>query len=84
MNELARDPRQFGNAIRRARKKRGWNQSILAEKAALRQETISLIENGSPTTRLETLLSVLAALDLELQIAPRSRGSLNDFDPFFQ
>ena len=46
----------------------------LGDKVGLRQETVSLIENGNPATRLETLLAVLAALDLELQIAARSKG----------
>ncbi|WP_407658042.1 helix-turn-helix domain-containing protein [Hypericibacter terrae] len=47
---------------------------LLAEKTGLRQETISLIETGNPATKLDTILSVLAALDLELRIAPRSKG----------
>ena len=83
MHDLARDPRQIGNIIRRARKKHAWSQSVLAQKAALRQETISLIETGNASTRLETLLAVLAALDLELLIAPRSKGSEEDIKQFF-
>ena len=83
MDDLARDPRQIGNAIRRARKKNKWSQSVLAKKAALRQETISLIETGSASTRIETLLAVLAALDLEFQIAPRSKGSDEDIKRLF-
>ena len=74
MNDPARDPKQIGNSIRRARKKRALSQKELGEKTGLRQETISLIENGNATTRIETLLSVLAALDLEFQIASRSKG----------
>lgn len=72
MNELARSPEQMGNVIRRARKKAGMSQSRLGELSGLRQETISLIENGNPAVRLDTILAVLAALDLELQIAQRS------------
>jgi HTH-type transcriptional regulator / antitoxin HipB len=74
MNDLARDPKQIGNLIRRARKKRALSQKALGEKAGLRQETISLIENGNPAARIETLLAVLAVLDLEFQIGPRSKG----------
>ena len=74
VNDLARDPRQIGNAIRRARKRRAWSQKVLGEKAALRQETISLLETGNPAAKIETLLAVLAVLDLELQIAPRSKS----------
>ncbi len=75
MNDLARSPKQIGTVIRRARKKHGLSQSALGAKAGLRQETISLIETGHPAARLDTLLAVLAALDLEFQIGPRSRGS---------
>ncbi len=75
MSDLARTPKQIGNLIRRARKKRGLNQTQLGERAGLRQETISLIETGNPATKLETILAVLAALDLELRIAPRSKGA---------
>lgn len=71
MSELGRSPQQLGNVIRRARKKRGMSQSELGERAGLRQETISLIENGNPAAKLETILAVLSALDLELQINER-------------
>ena len=73
MNDLARDPKQIGNLIRRARKRQALSQKALGDKAGLRQETISLIENGNPAARIETLLAVLAVLDLEFQIAPRSK-----------
>jgi HTH-type transcriptional regulator/antitoxin HipB len=75
MADLARTPSQIGNLIRSARKKRGLSQTKLGDQAGLRQETISLIETGNPAVRLETLLAVLSALDLEFRIAPRSRGS---------
>ena len=74
MSDLARDPKQIGNLIRRARKQRALSQKALGDKAGLRQETISLIENGNPAAKIETLLAVLAALDLEFQIAARSKG----------
>lgn len=71
MAELARSPEQLGNTIRRARKKSGMSQSELGKKSGLRQETISLIENGNPAAKLETILAVLSALDLEMQITTR-------------
>jgi HTH-type transcriptional regulator/antitoxin HipB len=71
MTELARSPKQIGNTIRRVRKKRGMSQSELGIKAGLRQETISLIENGNSATKLETILAVLSALELELHITGR-------------
>lgn len=74
MNNLARDPKQIGNIIRRARKQRALSQKELGDRTGLRQETISLIENGNAAAKIETLLAVLAALDLEFQIAARSKG----------
>jgi len=82
MSDLARTPQQIGNIIRRARKKRGLSQSQLSERVGLRQALISVIENGNPAMRLETLLAVLAALDLELRIAPRSRTDADIEDIF--
>ncbi len=78
MSELARSPEQIGNAIRRARKKHGMSQSELGEKSGLRQETISLIENGNPAAKLESILAVLTALGLELNVSERSKLSLEE------
>lgn len=83
MADLARDPRQIGNLIRRARKKQGWSQTQLGRLAGLRQETISLIETGNPSTTLETILSVLAALDLEFRAMPRSKSRASDIEEIF-
>ena len=71
MADIARSPEQIGNAIRRARKKAGMSQSQLGEKTGLRQGTISQIEKGHPAAKLETILAIISALDLELQISPR-------------
>ena len=78
MSDPARDPKQIGSLIRRARKQLTLSQQQLSAKTGLRQETISLIETGNPATRIETLLAVLSALDLELQIAPRSKDWSED------
>lgn len=83
MADLARTPKQIGNIVQRTRKKMGWNQTQLGEKAGLRQETISLIETGNPAAKLETILAVLAALDLEFQVAPRSKGHASDIEDIF-
>lgn len=71
MAHLARNPTQIGNIIRRIRKQKGWSQSDLGKKAGVRQETVSVIENGSPTAKLETILALLAALDLEFQVSEK-------------
>ena len=71
MADIARSPEQIGNTIRRARKKAGMSQSELGEKTGLRQGTISQIEKGHPAAKLETILAIISALDLELRISPR-------------
>lgn len=81
--DLARDPKQIGNLIRRARKRQGLSQTQLGNTTGLRQETISLIETGNPAARLETILGVLAALDLEFRIVPRSKGRPADIEEMF-
>jgi HTH-type transcriptional regulator/antitoxin HipB len=77
MSDLARDPKQIGNLVRRARKRQGLSQGAVGAKAGLRQETISLIETGNSGAKIGTILAVLAALDLELRVAPRSKGDLD-------
>lgn len=83
MTKLARTPRQIGNAIRRARKARDLSQGQLGDLAGLRQETISLIESGNPAAKLETILKVLAALDLEFQVVTRTRSTAADIEDIF-
>jgi len=83
MSGFARTPKQIGNIIQRARKKRGWTQSQLAERAGLRQETISVIEGGKKDSKLPSILALLAALDLEFQIGERSKGSAQDIEEIF-
>ncbi len=83
MKTLARNSHQIGAAIQRVRKQRGLTQSQLAERAGLRQETISIIENGEKASRIPSILRVLAALDLELIIQSRSRGHEDDIEALF-
>lgn len=63
----------LGNAVRRIRKLKGLTQADVGDRVRLRQGTVSSIESGNPNTRLDTLIAVLQALDLEIII--RSRKS---------
>ena len=83
MSDLARTPRQIGAIIQRARKKRGWTQTQLAERAGLRQATISVLETGDKPAKLDTILAVLAALDLEFMVGERSKGAGRDIEELF-
>ena len=56
----------LGEAIRDHRKAAGLTQLELAEIAAVGKSAVFDIEKGKPTVQLETLLRVLAALNMEL------------------
>jgi HTH-type transcriptional regulator / antitoxin HipB len=78
MNQIARSPKQIGAAIRRRRKAMHLTQGDLGRKSGIRQATISLLESGECDARLATFMDLLAALDLEMVIQPRSRGDVSD------
>ncbi|GJL55535.1 MAG: hypothetical protein NPIRA02_26670 [Nitrospirales bacterium] len=83
MSNLARNPKQIGNLIRQARKERSLSQAQLGEKTGLRQATISQIETGNPAATMETILAVLAVLDLEFRIVRRSKGTAAAIEDIF-
>lgn len=83
MDHLARTPKQIGAVIARLRREQNLTQAELAAKVSLRQEAISKIEAGNAATRLSKILDVIAALDFELVIRPRSKGSLSDIEDIF-
>ena len=73
-----RNEKQLGALIRTARKGKGWRQVDLARRASMRQQLISDLENGVSSSRLDTILKILAALDLDLGVMDRRAPS---FDP---
>jgi HTH-type transcriptional regulator/antitoxin HipB len=82
MQAIARTPLQLGNSIRQRRRELGMTQEQLAAEAGVRQRTISDIER-SATARFDTVLRALAALDLELVVRPRTKGSSQDIEKLF-
>lgn len=74
MNQMVRSPTQLGSLIHHARTQRGLSQQDLADLIGTYQKTISSIEKGSPGAKLETMFSLLAALDLDLELVPRRKG----------
>lgn len=73
-----RNNKEFGEIIRKARQDQNMRQVDLARKASVRQALISEIENGAVSARLETVIKVLAALNMDLSVVPREKA---DFDP---
>jgi HTH-type transcriptional regulator/antitoxin HipB len=83
MNQITRTPKQLGAILRRRRKEAGLSQEALASRIHLRQATISALENSATDTRLGTLFDALAALDLEIVVRPRTKGSPKDIEHLF-
>lgn len=75
MNQMARTAKQLGAEIRQQRTAQGLSQLALADLVGTGQKTVSMIENGNPGTRIETIFALLAALDMEMSLASRSAGA---------
>jgi len=73
-----RNNKEFGEVVRVARQKQKLRQVDLARKASVRQALISEIENGAISAKLDTVIKVLAALDMDLSVVPRKKA---EFDP---
>jgi HTH-type transcriptional regulator/antitoxin HipB len=74
MSSIARRPHDLGAILQRQRRLLRLTQTDVSGLIGTGQKTISKLENGNPATRIDTLFSLLAALDLELAIQPRAKG----------
>lgn len=63
---------EIGETIRERRKSLGLNQPILAELAGVGLNTLVAIERGQGNPKLDTTLSVLDTLGLQLHITLKS------------
>jgi HTH-type transcriptional regulator/antitoxin HipB len=82
-DQIARNEKQLGAILRRARKHAGLTQGTLGDHVHLRQGTVSRLEAGEPAVQLRTLMAALSALDLELVVRPRSKASAADIEDLF-
>jgi HTH-type transcriptional regulator/antitoxin HipB len=83
MEQVARTLKQIAAAVRRERRLQNKTQSDLSKKVNLRQATISRFETGEEGPSLQTLLDILAALNLELVIRPRTKAAPEDIEQIF-
>ena len=68
-----RTPTELGAAIRQAREVAGISQTELAAKIGTSQARISRFEGGDGATNLRTVLEILAALKLLIELRPESQ-----------
>ena len=64
----ARSATELGQAIRRFRKKKKLSQADVAKPFNLRQATVSNLERGEESKKLDTVFRVLSSLNLEVSI----------------
>jgi HTH-type transcriptional regulator / antitoxin HipB len=83
MDTIARTPKQLGAGIRRYRRQKSLTQGSLGELMHARQATVSKLESGEPATQLRILMDAVAALDLELVIRPRTKGTTQEIEDLF-
>jgi len=78
-----RDPQQLGAALQRERKRQGLTQIQLAEKAGLRQQTISAVEGGKPRSELQVIFDIMAALGIEVTLSSRDGKNRPNLEELF-
>ncbi|MGF1607617.1 MAG: helix-turn-helix transcriptional regulator [Rhodothalassiaceae bacterium] len=78
-----RDPQQLGAALQRERKRQSLTQKQLAERAGLRQQTISAVESGKPRSELQVIFDIMAALGLEVALSPRDGKTAPNLEELF-
>ena len=83
MDTIARTAKQLGAALRRFRRQKNMTQEGLGQLMHARQATVSKLESGETGTQLGVLTDALAALDLELVVRPRSKGSTEQIEDLF-
>lgn len=83
MDQIARTTKDLGAVLRRARKAQNLTQEQLADRAGLWQRTVSNIETSASGAKLDTIFDLLAALDLEIRIVPRSKMTPVDIEDIF-
>jgi HTH-type transcriptional regulator / antitoxin HipB len=81
-DQIARTPKQVGNALRRRRRALGMTQKDIAGKIRLRPATISAVEAGESGT-LRTLFDILTALEMEVVVRPRTKASTEKIADLF-
>jgi len=69
---IINDARDFGLAVRAARKEAGLTQSQLAQRCGCSQRFVSEVERGKSTAELERALRLLVELDVPIVAGSRN------------
>lgn len=80
MQALLVSPKDIGAALRDMRKQRGLTQRELGRRVGLDQKKVSLIENGNPNIRVDSLLRLLSALGAGITVQVKADVTISDED----
>ncbi len=72
MQTLLVSPGGIGTVLRDMRKQQGLTQAELGRRVGLDQKKVSLLENGNPNCRLDSLFRLLSALGVGLVVQPKT------------
>ena len=78
MLRLITSAQSLGALIKDERKRQGLTQIELGKITGLNQTTLSLIEKGKPSVQLQTILVLLSALQLNIQIGSREQSATDE------
>ena len=74
MQQIIVSPRDLGAMLRELRKQKGLTQTVLGKRVGLDQKRVSLMENGNPNIRVDSLFRLLSALDVGMALEPKTIG----------
>lgn len=80
MQMLLVSPKVVGATLRDMRKQQGLTQAELGKKVGLDQKIVSLLENGNPNCRLDSLFRLLSALGAGIAIQPKIEFTSHNSD----
>lgn len=83
MQKIARSAQDLGHILRQYRRKSEMSQTDLAQRTQTHQRLISRLETGNKGRTLDVIFDVMRALDLEIEIRPRRKGTAQDIEDIF-
>jgi HTH-type transcriptional regulator/antitoxin HipB len=71
MQALIVSSENMGAVLRDMRRQQGLTQAELGKRVGLDQKKVSLLENGNPNCRIDSLFRLLSALEVGLVVQPK-------------
>lgn len=75
MQQIIVSPMDLGVMLKVLRKQKGLTQTALGKRVGLDQKRVSLMENGNPNIRVDSLFRLLSALEVGMALEPKAIDS---------